>query len=85
MKPYRNVRGIMKAYKVTGTFKMGSNEKQKFEKEVMSESENAAKEKVLSLLGSKHRVKRMLVKIDNVKELKANEATDPLVKSAMHK
>lgn len=75
----------MKVYVVSGTFKMGLNKKQKFEKEVASENENGAKEKVYSLIGSKHRVERRLIKIESVKEINPKEAKDPVVKSVFTK
>lgn len=75
----------MKAYVVSGTFKMGINKRQKFEKEVASENENGAKEKVYSLIGSKHRVNRKEIKIENVKEINPKEAKDAVVKATFSK
>jgi len=39
-----------------------------------------AKEKVLSIIGSNHRVKRKKVEIKEVKELSPEEVEDPVVK-----
>mgnify|MGYP005830592055 CR=1 FL=1 len=52
---------------VEGTFKAGV-QWEKFSKEVESVNENTAREKVLSTLGSKHRINRNLIRIESVKE-----------------
>lgn len=48
--------------------------------EVAAADESAAKEKTLTLLGSRHKVKRKYVQIGGVKNLKPEEVTDHLVK-----
>lgn len=68
----------MKAFRVTGTFRMGRS-KQDFTKEVASNDKNEATELVLSDLGSKHKVKRYDIKIDKVKEIKTEEISDSIV------
>jgi large subunit ribosomal protein LX len=68
----------MKAFKVTGSFRMG-RENEKFTKEVASSDKEKAMEFILSDLGSKHKVKRYDIRIDNVQELKPEEITDARV------
>ena len=68
----------MKAFKVTGSFKMG-RKSQNFSKEVISNDKKGATETILSDLGSKHKVKRYNIKIADIKELKLDEVTDSIV------
>lgn len=55
----------MSKFEVRGTFKIG-NVWQPFSKIVDSNSEKNAAEKLYSLLGSEHGLKRNLIKIDEV-------------------
>ena len=57
----------MKSFIVKGTFKAG-NDWEKYTKNVESQNEKNAREKVFSIFGSKHGIKRYLVKIDSVTE-----------------
>jgi large subunit ribosomal protein LX len=68
----------MKAFKVTGSFKMGRLS-QSFTKEVLSNDKKGAEEFILSDLGSKHKVKRYDIHITDVKELKPDEVTDSII------
>ena len=52
---------------VTGTFKAGHS-REKFTKNVESQNEKNAREKVYSIFGSKHGIKRSMINIDAVKE-----------------
>ena len=65
----------MKAFKITGTFQMG-RDKQDFTKEIAAADKDAATEKILSDLGSKHNVKRYQIDIADIKPLKNDEITD---------
>lgn len=70
----------MKAFEVKGEF-MGSRRRwQPFSLEVASPDEGAAVEKTLALMGSRHKIKRKLVRIEGVRALKAEEVTDSAVK-----
>ncbi len=51
----------------------------RFKKEVRALTPEHAIEKVLSELGSKHRVKRYHIVIENVREISLDEATDRYV------
>ncbi|HEX58979.1 MAG TPA: 50S ribosomal protein L18a [Methanomicrobia archaeon] len=55
----------MPRYLVEGEFRTG-NKWQKFRKEVECLSEKLAVEKVLSIMGSKHRLKRNMIRIKKV-------------------
>jgi large subunit ribosomal protein LX len=70
---------FMKAYKVKGSFLMGDRWQQ-FTKEEVGNDESEVKEKVLSRLGSKHRVKRTRIQISEVLEIQPKEVTDPIIK-----
>ena len=75
----------MKAFKITGTFKMGSVKNQPFTKEVLATNKNQAKEKIYSDLGSKHKIKRNFINIAKVQEISADEIEDPLIKGLLEK
>jgi len=68
----------MKVFRVNGTFRMGRN-LQKFTKEVLEESEGSAEEKVLSIIGSKHRVKRTNIDIKEIKEIPEDEVENQYI------
>ncbi|MFO8133425.1 MAG: 50S ribosomal protein L18Ae [Thermoplasmatota archaeon] len=70
---------MVKAYRVEGTFYM-KNTWQPFKKEVVSEDEGGAREKVLSLIGSNHKVKRKMVRIENVVELSVDDVENLAVR-----
>ncbi len=53
-------------FEVVGVFK-NANQWQKFKKVVEAHNERFALEKVYSLLGSNHKVKRHLIRIESVK------------------
>lgn len=52
---------------------------QPFTKEVAAKDEDEAVEKLLSLLGSKHRTRRKNIKIQRVEEIQLEEVIDPVV------
>ncbi|MEF8873457.1 MAG: 50S ribosomal protein L18Ae [Candidatus Thermoplasmatota archaeon] len=72
----------MKVHRVMGKFRMGKRkgEFQRFSKEVVSETEEEAIEKIYSLLGSKHRTKRTNIKIYATEEVSEEEIEDYLIK-----
>jgi large subunit ribosomal protein LX len=69
----------MKVFRVTGEIHK-PNLKTTFKKEVIALKPEHAIEKVYAELGSKHRVKRMHIKIVNVEEVPAQDIEDPLIK-----
>ncbi len=68
----------MKVFRVKGTFRMGRNW-QNFTKEVLEESEGSAEEKVLSIIGSKHRVKRTNIDIKDITEIPEDEVENQYI------
>lgn len=54
-------------FTVKGTFKAGQKW-EKFARKITSPTENAATDKILSLIGSEHRCKRNRIKIDSIDE-----------------
>lgn len=74
----------MKAFRATGAYKlkMGQyrNETQDFKVEVAAADEKAATQKIYSDFGSRHRVERKNIRIDELVALKDDEITDPVVR-----
>ncbi|OKY79204.1 MAG: Ribosomal protein L20A [Candidatus Methanohalarchaeum thermophilum] len=60
-------------YEIKGTFNMGLNRNQKFKKEVEAENDEYAREKIYSILGSKHGVKRSKIQINSIEKLETNK------------
>ncbi|MCD6513130.1 MAG: 50S ribosomal protein L18a [Thermoplasmata archaeon] len=74
----------MKAYRIEGKFLMGKKW-QPFVKEVIGNSEDEAMERIFSILGSRHRVKRRMIEIASIKELSKDEIEDAVVKYMVEK
>ncbi len=72
---------MMKVHRVMGKFRMGKKkgEWQRFSKEVVSEDKEQAVEKIYSLFGSKHRVKRTNIKIYDTEEVDEDEIEDAFI------
>ncbi|OGS55435.1 MAG: hypothetical protein A3K60_05390 [Euryarchaeota archaeon RBG_19FT_COMBO_56_21] len=70
----------MKAFEVSGQFIESHRKWQPFALEVAAADESAAKEKTLALMGSRHKVKRKFIQIENVKSLRVEEVTDHAVR-----
>jgi len=70
----------VKAFRVSGIMYFEDGRWQKFTKDVVAESEEQATEKVLSILGSKHRLKRRQIAIREVREIDPSESEDPVVR-----
>ena len=69
-----------KIYRIEGRFTMG-DQTQVFAKELKSVSEENAFEKIYSEFGSKHGINRNQINIEEIKEISADEVTDPIVKA----
>ena len=69
----------MKAFLVTGHF-ADPRKEQPFSIEMAAEDEAAVREKTLSTIGSRHKMKRWQITITDVKELRADQVTDHVVK-----
>ena len=59
----------MKNFEVKGLFRERGEDK-KFTKQLSAENENRAREKCYSIMGSKHKAKRIHISIESVKEAK---------------
>ena len=70
----------MKAFLVSGTYADPRQVRQPFAIEMAADDEAAVKEKALSTIGSKHKLKRWQISIEGVKELSAEEITNHVVK-----
>lgn len=70
----------MKGFLITGSPADVRAGQQPFSIEVAAEDEAAAREQIVSTLGSKHKVKRWQVKINEVKELSNDQIEDHVVK-----
>ena len=70
----------MKAFEVNGTFKISETRWQKFTLQVASEDSNGAQEKVLTILGSRHKTPRRSIKIAEIREITGKAVTDAVVR-----
>lgn len=69
-----------KVFKIQGKFMMGQGLKH-FTKELKAVSEDDIKEKIYSEFGSKHRIGRNKIFIEEIKEISEEEAQDPMIKA----
>ena len=70
----------MRGFRVTGAFLSVRMGKQPFCIEVAAESEAEAREHVVSVIGSRHKIKRWQVTLSEIKLLTADEITDHVVR-----
>ena len=68
----------MKAYRVSGTAPFGS-QRQPFSFDIPAENEDSATHHTYSILGSRHRIGRRMVKIESVSEIDPRTSTEPQV------
>ncbi len=61
---------------------MGSNW-QPFAKEILAKNNDDARERILCIIGSKHRTSRRFVKIDKIEELTRDEVTNASILQRM--
>ena len=65
--------GEVKVYRIAGRITK-PNFKTKFQKEIGAVKPEQAVEEILKILGSKHRVKRFYIKVENVEEVADEQA-----------
>jgi len=70
----------VKAYKVIGAFRLGKGRQQGFTLEMAADDKEAAIDKILSTLGSRHRIKRREIMIESLEEIPADSITNSVVK-----
>ncbi len=73
---------MTKIYRVKGRFVMGS-ETQVFTKELRAIKEDDIYEKLYSIFGSKHGIKRNQISIDSIEEISEDEVVDPIVQAIL--
>ena len=69
-----------KIFKVQGKFMMGQGLKH-FTKELKAISEDDIREKIYSEFGSKHRIGRNKIFIEDIQQISLEESTDPIIKA----
>ncbi|PSG96898.1 50S ribosomal protein L18a [Thermoplasmatales archaeon SW_10_69_26] len=74
----------MQPYRVSGEFQMGG-EMHPFTLETLADTTEEAREWTFSVLGSKHRVRRTQVDIDQVSQPDPDEVEDPTVRYKLDK
>ena len=70
----------MKAYRISGTMKMGIVKDHPFTIEVPAKKKEEAMDKAYAILGSRHGAKRKEINIVEVKALKKDEIEDSAVR-----
>ena len=73
----------MKAYRISGTMKMGVVKDHSFTIEVPAKKKDEAVDKAYAILGSRHGAKRAEINIKEVKALKKEDIEDISVKYAV--
>jgi ribosomal protein L20A (L18A) len=74
----------MQAFRVSGEYEHGALKHwSRFHYEFICDTEAEARERALSILGSKHRVRRRFVRIEEVIPITADQATDTLVQALL--
>ena len=71
----------MKVFRVSGVFRMGRVQKQRFVKEIAADDEARAREILFSELGSKHGAPRRRITIASVEEVPADQVTSSLTRA----
>ena len=69
----------MKGFRVAGSY-ADPRKRQPFSIEMSAEDETAVRERALSTLGSKHKLKRWEIDITEITELSPDQVTNPVVK-----
>ena len=70
----------MKGFRVTGSFADVRQGQQPFSVEVAAEDESSAKEQIVSTMGSRHKVKRWQINVNEISEIEADKIENPVVK-----
>jgi len=71
----------MQAYRVKGDAPFGRN-RQEFTIDVAAADESDAEHRILSILGSRHRAKRMHINIESISEIDPRTSKEPVVLNA---
>jgi len=68
----------MQAYRVTGNAPFGS-QRQKFSQDVAASDSDDAAHRVMSILGSRHKINRRKITIDDIKKIDPRTSMEPRV------
>jgi len=71
-----------KVYRVEGKLKQ-KNKNQPFVKDIIEISENQAKDRIYKDMGSKHKIKRHMIEITKISEIKPKDSKSLYVQQAM--
>lgn len=69
-----------KIFRIKGKFMMGQSLKH-FTKELKAIKEEDIREKIYSEFGSKHRIGRNQIFIEDIEEISEEDSTDPMIKA----
>ncbi|MBM4237595.1 MAG: 50S ribosomal protein LX [Euryarchaeota archaeon] len=70
----------MRAFRAVGAFRAGDRRWQKFSIEIAAEDEEDATQRVLSNLGSRHRVNRRNIEFKEIVPIEIGDISDPVVR-----
>ena len=73
---------MVQIFRISGIFKQ-RREVSKFSKELCALTEEQAKEKLYTQLGSRNRLKRRQIRIDDISVISREEVTDPLIQKLL--
>ena len=73
----------VKLFRISGSYKQ-RRETTIFSKEVLATTEENAKDKLFSQIGSKNRMKRRQIKIQTIETVPFTDVTDPLVEKIIN-
>ena len=68
----------MKAFRASGTFRTGKRD-QPFSVDIVATNQEDALERVMSNFGSKHRVRRRFILVDEISEIDPSQSSSPSV------
>ncbi len=68
----------MRAFRASGTFRTGKRD-QPFSVDIVATNQDDALERVMSNFGSKHRVRRRFILVDEISEIDPSESSSPSV------
>jgi len=68
----------MLVFRIKGAFPSGLS-KQPFTMDILGEDEASAKERLYSLIGSRHRANRRSIIVDSIETINPSQSSDPVV------
>lgn len=77
-KTVSQVADLMQAYRITGNAPFGS-QRQPFTQDVVAQDSDDAAHRVMSILGSRHRINRRQITIEEIKEIDPRTSSEPRI------